>query len=134
MELLRDIKSVFEEKRVDRLSSANLAKLLGDMEDRPWSEMPTKAGRGKPITQPQLANFLRPFEVKPKTIRIGEITVKGYQLDWFGKALDTYLRRVYWDPGENTRHTVTIRTFQRVIATSARHNGGQCYGKAPITH
>ena len=133
VELLRDIKSVFEEKRVDRLSSANLVKLLGDMEDRPWSEMPTKAGRGKPITQPQLANFLRPFEVKPKTIRIGEITVKGYQLDWFGRAF----RYIPLAPsGENSRHTVTTAensqkcrnhyTDPNVTAEMAEN--GQCYG------
>ena len=101
VELLRDIKGVFEELRRDRVSSDQLVNKLVNMTDRPWCEMPYSS---KPITQLQLAKLLKPFGVKPKTVRIAEITIKGYALEWFDRAF-RYIP--IGEPAENSRHTVT---------------------------
>jgi len=46
---------------------------LIEMEEAPWGNL-----RGKPINPRSLANFLRPYDVKSKTVRIGIKTPKGY--------------------------------------------------------
>ena len=40
VELLRDIRSIFEKRGVDRIRSEELVNKLGGMADRPWAEMP----------------------------------------------------------------------------------------------
>ncbi len=86
VQLLHDIKEIFEEKRLDRIASATLVNFLEKMEHRPWPEWKN----GKPITVRQLARLLRPFDIKPTTIRIGDITAKGYELEWFTDAFSRY--------------------------------------------
>jgi hypothetical protein len=84
VELLRDIRGIFEQRDVDRIRSEELAHKLGDMADRPWAELPWT---GKPITQPQLAKLLKTYGIKPKQIRFDEDhTFKGYELNWFEKV------------------------------------------------
>ena len=74
MLLLTDIETVFNIFGVDHLSTADLLKQLIVMEESPWAEW-----LGKPITSYSLAKFLRPFGVRPRTIRIGNQTPKGYR-------------------------------------------------------
>jgi putative DNA primase/helicase len=63
--LLADIRSVFEEKGCDRMTSADLVAELVAMADRPWCE----CNHGKALTQNQLARRLKPFGIGPKTVR-----------------------------------------------------------------
>ena len=86
--MLSNIKGVFKDKDVDRITSADLCEVLGKMEDRPWPEW----GRsGKPITARALAKQLSWFEIKPKTIRLDVGgTAKGYLLDDFTDAFTRY--------------------------------------------
>ena len=87
--LLADVRDVFNRKGADRLTSANLVAELVKMEERPWPEW-----RGdKPLTVRQLARLLAPFEVRPKQIRLGNVTVKGYAVADFKDAFDRYLPR-----------------------------------------
>ena len=74
--LLADLCKIFEARDADRLASANICNALAEMEDRPWPEW----RMGKPITTRQLASLLKPFDVFPKTIRVGDSTPKGYVL------------------------------------------------------
>ena len=74
--LLEDLKSLFTEQKVDRLSSAAIVEALGEMDDRPWPEY----SRGKPITKHALAKILTRFRVHPASVRIGSKTLKGYLL------------------------------------------------------
>ena len=87
-ELLTDIKAVFIERATDRLSSATLVEALVGIEGHPWAEY----GRtGKPLSQNRLARLLAPVGVNPGTIRVGEQTPKGYELDKFEDAFSRYL-------------------------------------------
>jgi len=101
VELLRDIREIFEQIGRDRIRSEELVNKLVNLADRPWAEMPRN---GKPITQLQLANLLKPFKVKPKKVRLDEITLQGYTLEMFKNAF-RYIPEAR--PGETTRNTGT---------------------------
>ena len=85
--LLTDIRDIFEARKADRISTEDLLLDLHAMEDRPWPEW----NKDKPITPRQISTKLKPFNVKPETIRIGCTTKKGYLLEWFCDAFDRYL-------------------------------------------
>ena len=56
--LLFDIKAVFDDKSVDRLSSEELCEALANMEGRPWAEFSKSR---KPVSKNQLARLLGDF-------------------------------------------------------------------------
>ena len=110
VELLRDIRDLFERLRTDRITSEHIVKELGNMLDRPWCEMPGKGpGNGKPITQRGLASLLKAYRteegnpVKPKQVRFDAVTLKGYLLESFEKAF-RYIPR---ETPENKRNSET---------------------------
>jgi len=74
--LLRDLRSLFEDRGVDRLPSQEIADHLETMEERPWGEW----GRTrKPITPHGLARLLNPFGVRPKVVKMPDgSTPRGY--------------------------------------------------------
>lgn len=83
--LLSDIRAAFGEN--DRLSSNDLVKALVSMEESPWSEF----SYGREITTSKVAYLLRQFNISPRTIRVGEVTIKGYLRDWFQDVWLRYL-------------------------------------------
>ena len=88
--LLVDIWTLFGSMGTDtdRISSAELVKELTADETGPWAEY----GRlRKPLSQRQLAELLSPFDITPKTIRVGERTPKGYLKESFLDAWSRYL-------------------------------------------
>jgi putative DNA primase/helicase len=85
--LLADIRTIFADRGLDRLASADLVEGLVAIEGRPWAEW--KAGQ--PITPSGLARQLVRFEIKPETIRTGDRTPKGYRLTQFEDAFARYL-------------------------------------------
>jgi len=85
--LLADIKSIFKETDRDRIHSTDLVDRLVMMEDRPWPEWK----HGKPMTKTSLSKLLKPHNIQPKTIRIGDTTLKGYNLVSFQEPFDRYL-------------------------------------------
>jgi putative DNA primase/helicase len=86
-ELLADIKEVFEAKRVDRISSADLIQALCEDDEMPWATY----NRGKPISPRQVAKRLADYGIRSKSVRIGCGTPKGYLLEWFDEAFSRYL-------------------------------------------
>ncbi|MGA8678828.1 MAG: DUF3631 domain-containing protein, partial [Candidatus Acidiferrales bacterium] len=86
--LLADIRDVFNERAVDRIPSADLAAALAEIETSPWGEW---GKTGKPLSPAKLARLLRPYTIVPDSVRIGEKTPKGYQLEHFKDAFERYL-------------------------------------------
>jgi len=91
--LLSDIRTVFEERKAERLASKTLADALADMEDAPWGDL---GDRGKRLDQRALARRLKPYRpaIRPHQIRIGEKTLKGYELGDFADAWRRYCPRI----------------------------------------
>jgi hypothetical protein len=80
VELLRAIKGALEARNMDRITSAGLITDLVTDETAPWATY----NKGKPISQRQVAGLLKPYGIKPGTIRLDDdSTPKGYLSEWF---------------------------------------------------
>lgn len=73
--LLRDLRRIFTEAAVDKLSTEEILTNLHDIDESPWSEL-----RGKPLEPRGLAQRLGKYGIKSKNVRIGETVAKGYEL------------------------------------------------------
>lgn len=86
-ELLADVKEVFDQKRVTRIWGSDLLGSLLEDSESPW---PTY-NRGKPLSNRQLANMLKPYGGRSKDIKINGRVQKGYQYDDLKDAFTRYL-------------------------------------------
>ena len=90
-QLLKDIKSVFESKGINRISSMDLIANLCSDPEMNW----VTYNRGKPITPKQVASRLGEYDISSKTLRINGPATKGYDLndfkDTFARYLTTHL-------------------------------------------
>ena len=86
-ELLADIQHVFESKQTGKMKTENLIAALVDDEENSWAAY----NRGKPLTPRQLAKLLSGYGIKPKTVRFGASTPKGYEASQFADAFARYL-------------------------------------------
>jgi hypothetical protein len=82
--LLRDTRAVFDE--ADALATEELLKRLCALDESPWGDL-----RGKPLDARGLARRLKPYEVRPTTIRVGDATPKGYRRQDLADAWTRYL-------------------------------------------
>jgi hypothetical protein len=86
--LLADIRHIFDERGVDRLSTAELVEALNAIETARWGEW--RGGRG--LTAHALAKLLRPFGITPCKWRDNtEAGVRGYARADFGDSWARYL-------------------------------------------
>ena len=86
-ELLQDIQSVFDTKRVDKIKTVDLIDALCEDLEAPWATY----NRVKPIGARQLVNLLKPYDIKPGKITINQIQDRGYQISSFRDAFDRYI-------------------------------------------
>jgi hypothetical protein len=82
--LLTDIHSAFGD--TDRLSTAALLEKLNVDETSPWGGW----HRGDGLRPRDLARMLKPYNVEPKQVRIGDEKVRGYLVEDFGDAWSRY--------------------------------------------
>jgi len=87
--LLLDIFLAFQIHKTDRLFTRTLLHSLYLRPDRPWAE----ARSGKPITDMWLAQQLRPYGIRPKTLWIGNEHAKGYLQEDFVEIFKRYIPR-----------------------------------------
>ena len=85
--LLLDVLLVLEEADMKRMFSRDLVQGLMGFGDLPWGEL----SRGKTVTEGWLARQLRPYGIKPRTIRIGEKVAKGYVKEDHMEAFRRYI-------------------------------------------
>jgi hypothetical protein len=69
--LLEDLRTIFEGE--ESLSTRDVLARLCSLEDAPWNDL-----KGKPIAHRQLSQRLGEYGVKPKALRIGASTLRGY--------------------------------------------------------
>jgi hypothetical protein len=87
--LLFDIALQFIDKGAERISSRELVDRLNASPDRPWASM----RNGKEINELWLSEKLRPYGVRPRTIRAGARTAKGYAGEDFTDIFQRYIPR-----------------------------------------
>ncbi len=66
--------------------SRELVTALNAIETSPWNAYK----EGKPLTVNRLAAILKPYGVTPSTIRVGDVTAKGYTREDFKDPFDRY--------------------------------------------
>ncbi len=87
VQLLADIRDLFNQKKRDRLPSEKIECELGQMEDRPWPEY----RNGRQITKRQIASLLASFDIRPKQFWLDQNTKRGYERADFEDAFSRYL-------------------------------------------
>lgn len=103
-ELLADIHEVFDSKRIDRISSADLIKALCDDDEKSWAT----CNRGHLITPYQLAKRLKEYGIASKNVRIGYRTLKGFDKIQFEDAFIRYLSASTTPPQTNSGLGYTV--------------------------
>ena len=92
IQTVRAIKTVFDATGEDRISTADLIERLAEDEEGRsqdwWDTRDDKPAKG---IGSKLAFFLKNYDIKPKTLRIGDKTPKGYEREAFEKAWSLYL-------------------------------------------
>jgi hypothetical protein len=98
IELLGDIRQIFDARDADRSTSEGLCAALQELEARPWNEW-----RGvhenrppRPLSQSNLSDLLRPFGIAPRSVwpigpRSGAKSRKGYYRTQFESAWTAYV-------------------------------------------
>jgi len=102
--LLGDLRTVFGDETSK--STASILAALNGMKEAPWGDI-----RGKPLDDRGLARRLSAYGVKPKVLRNGETTHRGY---YTADLQDAWLR--YLAPLSPLRNSVTTVTSETVCA------------------
>jgi len=113
IELLADLREIFQTRNVDRLFSETLLEDLHSREDRRWGEWK----RGKPLSTHALARLLRPFGVTPQKLRIGDRVRQGYHLKTLEDAFIRYL------PAPGPEHPEQTNDDAGLRGSPNRNNG-----------
>jgi hypothetical protein len=84
LRLLADIREICKDAR-EKILTAELLSRLREIEESPWAAEIELNPR-------MLARMLRPYGIRPKTVRVGEARAKGYERADFLDAFARYLR------------------------------------------
>lgn len=87
VELLSDIQEIFDTKKLDRISTADLITALCEDDEKPWATH----NRGFQINPRQVANRLSEYGISSNTIRVNSTTAKGFIRSQFEDAFVRYL-------------------------------------------
>lgn len=88
IQLLKDVRSVFEAIAVDKLPTKILLENLVAMDDAPWGDY-----RGRAMTERDLSRLLKQYDICSRTHRFAEqVSAKGYAKVEFQDAWSRYLR------------------------------------------
>ncbi len=69
--LLADLRQIFGDN--DAMATEDILEALRQLDEAPWADL-----RGKPIDSRHLANYLRPYGVASKNVRVGLSVKRGY--------------------------------------------------------
>jgi hypothetical protein len=87
MLLLEDLRDLLDQQMTTVIFTTTIIEVLVKREDRPWPEY----RHDKPISARGVASLLGRFGIKPRSVRIGEITGKGYRAEDLAPVFRKYL-------------------------------------------
>jgi putative DNA primase/helicase len=85
--LLADVRTIYDARDVDILTSEDLTAALVAMTDRPWADW----SRGRPLSPARLARLIKPYDIVPAVHRVGTRTARGYRRAQWLDAWTRYL-------------------------------------------
>jgi uncharacterized protein DUF3631 len=85
VQLLSDLRDVFFGE-AEKLATRTILDGLHALPESPWADI-----HGRPLNERGLATRLRKYGIKPKKLRIGDNTVRGYEVADFHDAWKRYL-------------------------------------------
>jgi len=118
--LLSDLRELFLSIIEHQVSTEAILRHLNDRDDRPWREWK----QSKPLSGIQLARQLRPFGVRPRSIRVGSGTMKGYVVSDFDKTFSSYLT-----PLSEPSHPQQVNDFKELHEESTRNTDDPVPGR-----
>lgn len=118
--LLADVRAIFDRLNGDHVFSTTLVEELHAIEDAPWSEW-----HGKPISKNALARILRRYDIRPREIRIGSTTSRGYRRLDFEDDWNRYLAPL---PPSTTETTETTAWLSEESALFNRNTKTERFG------
>jgi Protein of unknown function (DUF3631) len=103
---LRQIQRIFLAREIDRILSVELVNALTGIDDAPWHDWrgPRDDRSPRKLTQADLAWLLRPFGIRPRTVRGRWGTARGYYRHQFDRAW-----RAYCDSADAPTQTSKVR-------------------------
>lgn len=105
--LLADLQRIFVGK--EAMSTDSIISELLKLDEGPWGDL-----RGKQIDARHLANYLRPYGIGSKSIRIGDATPKGYTKEDLWDAWSRYLG----GPANESATSATTATVKPILAST----------------
>jgi hypothetical protein len=121
VQLLRDVRAVFEKLEIRNSVTDQLITNLKEIEDSPWAVI----RKGEPLDARGLAQRLRKYGIEPKPIRDGDRVFKGYARTQFEDAWNRYLEPL--GPAD-------IEAVTSVTAATACACGAELITPASIRH
>jgi Protein of unknown function (DUF3631) len=91
--LLSDVRAVFDERDVERLTTADLLAALALFDESPWGEWWLDPTTGTPRrgASRRLAKLLAPYGIRSTTVRGSDRVAKGYKREDFADAWERFL-------------------------------------------
>jgi hypothetical protein len=118
--LLGDLRTVFGDR--DALTTDAALTALQELPEAPWAEL----GGGKPLNARGLAKRLAGYDVKSKSVRIGEKVVRGYAREDLADAWDRYL-----PPLDGVGVADSTNTTKDVLSPSPRESATSATSATP---
>jgi hypothetical protein len=116
LRLLADLRAIFG--AAEQMPTADVLRKLCDLDESPWGDI-----RGKPLDARGLSARLNQYGIKPKSVRIGAVTIKGYERAQLWDAWQRYL-------GPPPQESVTSVTS----VTSSPNPGPDVSDVTDVTH
>ncbi len=85
--LLGDIRDAFNTTTEQKMTTEDLLDYLNGIDDAPWGDI-----RGKALDSRALSRRLSRYDIKPRTIRLGDRTAKGYDRADLADAWSRYVQ------------------------------------------